>query len=767
MGLVQSILKRLGSNRGQQTPYVPTLADWIDATVTPADLARRFGPLPKAVQLLKYFVSCTEASTCAVLNARYLAQFEPRMYRRGSSKKPGFKIRQRRVTDRSVLKHLKDSNPQTGAGSVARYASGTSDDDIYEVLDHPFLTLCNNPNPYESSFLHRQMTFLQRQIFGNSYRVAFMGDDGLPEQMRHMAGQHMRIVASKENLIESYEYKVLGNTPDFYDPSVIAHFKASTSYVDYYYGCSWMERCTTDMDLLISGKLVEKYRFDNGLRSEFAILMPEFNPVQKEAMREEVTSKGTGVRNSGGFLIMPGASSIMPITLNNRDMQYSEGMKRAAETVRFCAGVPEAIATINSSNLAGGLLADGVYKQLTIQPELCNDAQQMTMLLNRWYGHEEGEMWMAYDEIVNIGAEENAKAATLIWQANGLRLDEYRECLKYDPMGDERGDLLFAEVSSRGVASPLGGDPVGANTSTPSGELNAARTELGMEKPPPEENNYAKEAEFIELAPKPKAKELPAPPAPEVQIIKVSDLIAEHKHKSDAWDEPFSREAYMDVYKGVEAWYADGVKNGTFDSKKLETALDPLKTVFQEGGQDGIAALMSIPGGAERVAELGVNFDVLAEEVLHYFEVKKIRLAHELSADKNAELVNAIRESIKAGNNTQEATKAVQEALGLEQKWQAERIARDQSARAYVYGNKKSWEDAKVPKKQWITAGGCCELCDAMAERFNKPIPIDQNFFNLGDTMTVGTRQYVFDYAPIDGPPVHPCCRCDIIPVLQ
>ena len=64
------------------------------------------------------------------------------------------------------------------------------------------------------------------------------------------------------------------------------------------------------------------------------------------------------------------------------------------------------------NNLAGGLLAEGVYKQLTVQPELCNDAQQMTMLLNRWYNHDEGDVWMAYDEIVNIGAEENAKAAT-------------------------------------------------------------------------------------------------------------------------------------------------------------------------------------------------------------------------------------------------------------------------------------------------------------------------------------------------------------------
>lgn len=760
MGIVANIIKRLNPSRGQVAPFIPTLRDWIDATVTPADLARRFGPLPKAVTLLKYFVSCTEASTCAMLNARYLAQFEPRMYRRGSAKKSPFKMRQKRVTDRAVLKHLKDANPQTGAGSVARYASNAGDDDIYEVVDHPFLRLCGTPNPFESSFLHRQMSHLQRQIFGNSYRVVFMGDDGYPDEMRHMAGQHMRIVPGKDNLIESFEYKVLGNAPDYYDPSVIAHLKSATSYVDYFYGCSWMERCATDMDLLISGKLVEKHRFENGLRAEFAVLMPEFNPVQKEAMREEVTSKGTGVRNSGGFLIMPGASSIMPITLNNRDMQYSEGMKRAAETVRFCAGVPEAIATINSSNLAGGLLADGVYKQLTIQPELCNDAQQMTMLLNRWYDHEEGDVWMAYDEIVNIGAEENAKAATMIWEKNGLTLNEYREALKYDPMTDERGNLLFAEVSSRGAAAQ---SAPGSNVNTPSGELNAARTNLGVEKPKAEENNYAKEAEvYVELPPRPKAL-----PAPEPVVVKMSEWRMEHKHKTDAWEYPFTREAYSDVYKGVEAWYIDGVRAGQFDSKKLESALDPLRAIFQEGGQDGIATLMSVAGGAERVAELGVSFDVLTEEVLHYFDVKRIRLAHELSADKNAALVDAIRESIKGGMNTQEATKAVQEAMGGDSKWEAERIARDQSARAYTFGNNKAWADAKVPRKQWLVAGGACEVCLKIAELNAEPIATEENFYNLGDSILVNGKRYVFDYEPVSGPPAHPCCRCTLIPVLQ
>jgi HK97 family phage portal protein len=750
MGLGSTLKRLIGSTPKPNATFAPTLSEWIDATVTPADLARRYGPLPKAVQLLKYFVSCTEASTCAALKAKYLAQFQPRMYRRGGADRPnGFDLKQVRTT-KAMRKRLKDANPERGVGSVAGYAANAGKD-IYEVVDHPFLRLYRQPNPFETAALYWEMDHLQRQIFGNSYAAVFYGDNGEPTELRHMAGQNIRIVPSKENMIESFEYKVQGNPPSYYTPDSVVHLKYATSYVDYFYGQSWMERCIIDMDLLISAKVVEKYRFDNGMRAEFAVLMPEYNPVQRNAVREEIDMRGVGVRRAGGYLIMPGASTIIPLTMNNRDAQYSEGMKRAAETIRFCAGVPEAMAAINNSNLAGGLLADGIFKQITIQPELCNNAQQLTALCNRLYGHQEGDVWIAYDDIIDVGAEENEKATVAVWTTNLLTLNEARERIKADPIDDERGNMLYSELAA---PAPVSGSPE-EEALTPVNE--PKKSDAKPAQPPEQGTDKVKSAE--PTAP-------PTPPSPSPVVVSVRAMHDSHKMKSGSWEYPFSREAYNRVMKGVEAWWKAGVEAAQFDAAKLQAGLEPIKNVFQEGGQDGIAQVLELPGGEKLIASSGVSFDLLSPDVVAFVESYTIRLANEITAEKNADLTQAILNSVKEGMTTNEAMAEVKKVMTEATDFECERIARTESTRAYGDGNIQSWTKAGVQQKQWRQAGGPCPLCAAIAKQYSQPVPLDHVFYQLGDSIEADGKRYVFDYEAITRQPAHPSCRCVCVPVL-
>lgn len=77
----------------------------------------------------------------------------------------------------------------------------------------------------------------------------------------------------------------------------------------------------------------------------------------------------------------------------------------------------------------------------------------------------------------------------------------------------------------------------------------------------------------------------------------------------------------------------------------------------------------------------------------------------------------------------------------------AEMIARTETAFADVEGNIEAYKQSgQVSGKQWITGAGCCELCD---ELDGKIVPLDKPF--------PGGR---------NGPPLHPNCRCDVLPVL-
>jgi SPP1 gp7 family putative phage head morphogenesis protein len=75
-------------------------------------------------------------------------------------------------------------------------------------------------------------------------------------------------------------------------------------------------------------------------------------------------------------------------------------------------------------------------------------------------------------------------------------------------------------------------------------------------------------------------------------------------------------------------------------------------------------------------------------------------------------------------------------------------IARTETAKADVEGNIEAYKQSGVVSgKQWITGAGCCDLCDELDGTI---VEIDEDFPNEGGS----------------GPPLHPNCRCDVLPVL-
>jgi len=67
-----------------------------------------------------------------------------------------------------------------------------------------------------------------------------------------------------------------------------------------------------------------------------------------------------------------------------------------------------------------------------------------------------------------------------------------------------------------------------------------------------------------------------------------------------------------------------------------------------------------------------------------------------------------------------------------------------------VAGNIEGWRKTRqVASKEWSASINCCDVCDAM------------------DGIIVGLEEkFDFEGEQIDGPPGHPNCRCDVLPVL-
>jgi SPP1 gp7 family putative phage head morphogenesis protein len=105
------------------------------------------------------------------------------------------------------------------------------------------------------------------------------------------------------------------------------------------------------------------------------------------------------------------------------------------------------------------------------------------------------------------------------------------------------------------------------------------------------------------------------------------------------------------------------------------------------------------------------------------------------------------QQAIDGGWSNDEFSSAIQDSTAFSDD-RAEMIARTESAFADVHGNIEGWRaSGEVTQKQFLAAPDCCDECQE----------IDGETVGLDDTFSDGS----------DGPPLHPRCRCNILPVLS
>ena len=97
-------------------------------------------------------------------------------------------------------------------------------------------------------------------------------------------------------------------------------------------------------------------------------------------------------------------------------------------------------------------------------------------------------------------------------------------------------------------------------------------------------------------------------------------------------------------------------------------------------------------------------------------------------------------------------------------------IARTETIRSSNAGAVASYANAGIEEKQWYTAqdGLVCGFC---AEMHGKVVGTSEVFWNIGDVMTVERQDkppvsMTLGYENVAAPPLHPNCRCTILPVV-
>jgi len=182
----------------------------------------------------------------------------------------------------------------------------------------------------------------------------------------------------------------------------------------------------------------------------------------------------------------------------------------------------------------------------------------------------------------------------------------------------------------------------------------------------------------------------------------------------------------------------------------------------------------------EKMAALPATFDKRGDDLKAYARTESIRLSNRAADSVNrytaVKFSKVIGDGVANGETIPQIaervrTWAVKDGDGERAtKRRALTIARTEAQRASRSAEVEAWKSSGVVTgKTWLLAPDPCEFCEAASDAFSKnAVGLEDSFYGQGSEI-IGKdgNVMVADYEAIDGPPLHPNCRCSLQPVLD
>ena len=175
-----------------------------------------------------------------------------------------------------------------------------------------------------------------------------------------------------------------------------------------------------------------------------------------------------------------------------------------------------------------------------------------------------------------------------------------------------------------------------------------------------------------------------------------------------------------------------------------------------------------LQAGRDATQDLGIDagwFDPFTPAIVEYFQDRSTKIANDVNDETAKQLRDSLSQGVLAGESTYELRARVEAVMGIASTMRADRIARTEVARAQGYGDIEAWSQSGVVEgKEWYCARDeiVCPFCQALE---GKVFKLKENVFTKGDVSQVAGQKLDINYDDVAACPLHPNCRCTLIPV--
>lgn len=621
------------------------------------------------------------------------------------------------------------------------------------VPEHEVLTLIKKVNPFIDQYTLFERLQSNLELFGNEYW--FLEKKGkTPVEIYPLNPTLIKPIADKKDYVKGYRYMVDGKNIDIPREDII-HFKNFNPSSDIV-GMATLDAVKFSADTDIAAREYNKMYFQNSATPGVVLEYPEtLTPEQVQRIKESWEEDHGGAKKQFKTAIAHSGMKINPLQTSQRDMEFTEQRKFSRDEILGIFRVPKTIIGIMEEvNFASAKTANYVFALRTIFPKMKRIVNTLNEFLLPLYGNEGLEF-----EFKNP-IPEDKQQLVLEYQAGiaggWLSINDVRRKEDLPPI--ENGEVVFTSFSQVPYGKPIeeskayiSSDPVEKLAKNIT-EVLAKEFAKNQKEIPAEEtvNPMSDEMEAKGLNRK-KVRDSRGEKFEKLFIKKLDDLWEDQKKKAKAsLKEELNSKTWKKNVKAKKLNLLD-------EDEEVKATIDlftPLMTglVEEEGeaafdflGIDDPFVLSTFPG------------------LKKFIKNNTKKFAGSITEETSKQLRNSIIEGLEVGEAIVDLTKRIDEIAGFG-KARAEKIARTETIRGQSKSELEVWkETGVVTEVVWYTALDE-RVDDECAALHGKKIEIDENFFDLGDTLENGQ---VVDYESVEGPPLHPNCRCALIPIVD
>ncbi len=580
-------------------------------------------------------------------------------------------------------------------------------DDIEEVMEHPFLSLWEDGNPLLTGSAMQRTMVNHLDLVGDSYTFIIEDEFG-PSLLLTLPPEWMRIkLTENKSAIAHYEQQQEGTAQKIPIPAdKIMHIKHPDP-ANIIYGKSPLEAVGLTVKLYHAYNLFEVALIENdGIPGTIFRTALPLTETQKRRQERKFRSMYGGPRRAGQVAFVSGITSVDRIGYSPRDMMFLQGRKASREDIAGVFSVPMPLLIADGSNLAQADDAKKHHMTYAVKPRLTLMEDQINRdIISKYEGGD--SLFVAFDDPIPEDRVANLARATVMVTTSGIVwVNEARAALDLAPEPEWEGVVI--------EQAPAGGG-----------------------------------------------------------FLAASDIEQKQVHRARTLEEAIrllfeeQRRVVLRQMKGISDAHRKIISN-------IETAL-PIDEWTQRYFNELLPFTQDIvvSGGEGAAAQVGspYAFDIHRPEVADFVAEYTFRLSAEVNRTTNTALQKILTTGNAEGQTLAEMTNRVEDLFNHAERFRSARIARTEMVRGRMAGEVEAWKQSGVVQGYyWQTDADPCPWCIEMEHRFGKSamhMTFGQNYIDRGGALEVEAGTMHMDYSDIPGPPLHPNCQCELIPILM